>query len=413
MKIHVLKPAEAPPGIQRLLPFLQKSLAAPEYKACRIIVAFARLSGVVRLLPQIRAWRARGQPIEAIVGIDRFGTSREALQVMLDELDAVYITRTTDESCTFHPKMYLFEGKHRARAVVGSHNLTLGGLETNFEGGVIMDLQLPGESAQWKAFRDAWDQLLPGANPSTRKLDAAFLNDLIRAGHLLPEARITRASRSAAPKEPGPATAAPDIFPAIAPAPPSPLPRDFVPGLRPPSVAKKKPAKPVAVEQPDTIEGLPHALIIEIIPHHNGEIFLSKKAADAFPAFFGMPFTGRTVPKVAGNPDYPMRVPDPIVDWRLYDKKGKRTHRSQFSLNTVLYERKSEIRITVTPSLARAMPAYSVMVMWGGSSPLPAALDYVIDVFVPSSPGQKKWESVLNVTLPSGGTARPRRMGWI
>src|SRR5882672_6411773 len=120
MRIDVFKPAEAPPGIRRLLPFLQESLAASAFSVCRILVAFARLSGVVRLLPEFRAWRARRHRIEAIVGIDLFGTSREALEVMLDELDAVYITRTADESCTFHPKMYLFEGERQARAIVGS-----------------------------------------------------------------------------------------------------------------------------------------------------------------------------------------------------------------------------------------------------------------------------------------------------
>lgn len=373
MQLLVLKPAEAPPGIQRLLPFLQHSLREAEYNACRIIVAFARLSGVARLLPQIRVWRSRGKRIEAIVGIDRFGTSREALQVMLDELDAVYITRTADESCTFHPKMYLFEGPRRARGVIGSHNLTLGGLETNFEGGVVMDFALPDEAEQWKPFRDAWDQLLPETSPATRKLDAALLEELIQRGQLLPEVRIARTSRGADAPAPG---AAAEPFPDIAPAPPSPLPKDVLPGFRP-RAAKAKPAKPPAVEQSSTIEGLPRGLVMEIIPNQNGEIRLSKKAADTFPAFFGMPFTGRTVPKKTGNPGYPMRVPDPIVEWRLYDEEGALTHRSRFHLNTVFYEKRSEIRITVTPPLARAMPEYSVMVVWGGSSPLPLGLDYV------------------------------------
>ncbi len=413
MRLTLLKPAEAPPGNQRLLPLLQKSLSEAEYDTCRIIVAFARLSGVARLLSQIRVWRSNGRSIEAIVGVDRLGTSQEALHVLLDELDAVYITRTTDESCTFHPKMYLFEGKRRARAVVGSHNLSSGGLETNFEGGVILDFQLPDEAITWKQFRDAWAQLLPQANPSTRELDAALLDNLIKTGQVPPEARIARTGRIPVSKELGLTTPAPELFPAIAPAPPSPLPRDLLIGLRAGRVAKKDPDKLRAVEKPGTIEGLPRALVIEIIPHHNGEIFLSKKAADAFPAFFGMPFAGRTLPKVTGNPGYPMRVPDPVVEWRLYDEKGKLTHRSQFSLNTVLYEKKSEIRITVTPPLARAMPEYSVMVMWGGSSRLPASLDYVVEVFVPGSPGQRKWEPVMNVSLPSGGRARPRRMAWI
>lgn len=413
MEIQLLKPSEAPAGVMRLLGILQASLAIPEYNKCQMVVAFARLSGIVRLLPQIRAWRSRGHSVEAVVGIDRFGTSIEALQVMLEELDSVYIAHTTDPACTFHPKMYLFEGDSRARAIVGSHNLTSGGLETNFEGSVIVDMQLPEEASQWKPFLDSWDQLLPGANPCSRKLDTAFLRKLIAAGQLLPELKIAQVAHAVALKEPTSATPARGFLPAIRPVPPSPIPKGLLPGLPHSKAGKKKPAKSLAVERPSTVEGLPRALIIEIVPHHNGEIFLSKKAADAFPTFFGMPFTGKTVPKKAGNPACPMRTPDPLVEWRLYDKRGNLSHHSKFSMNTVLYLKKSEIRITVAPSLAKAMPHYSVMVMWGGSSPLPADVDYVVDVFVPGSPGELKWGPVMNVTLPGGGEKRPRRMGWV
>src|SRR5207253_2874287 len=34
-------------------------------------------------------------------------------------------------------------------------------------------------------------------------------------------------------------------------------------------------------------------LVIQIIPHHNGEIFLSKNAVNQNPALFGFPFSGR------------------------------------------------------------------------------------------------------------------------
>ncbi len=411
MQILLLKPAEAPPGVQRLLPFLQESLRRPDYSDCRISVAFARLSGVARLLPQIREWRSRGLRIEVIVGIDHLGTSREALQVMLDELDAVYITHTTDETCTFHPKMYLFEGARGARGIVGSHNLTLGGLETNFEGGLVIDFDLPAEAAHWTPFRDAWEQLL--VSPASRVLDADLLGSLIRRGLLLTEASIARTSRTAATADTGPAPVADpnDPFPAMAPAPPSPIPKDLLPGLR--RVRRATPSERPVSERAATLMGLPRGLVIEITPHRNGEIFLSKTATDVFPAFFGMPFSGRTLPKVAGNPGYPMREPDPIVEWRFYDRRGNLAHESRLALNVVLYARKSEIRITVTPSLARAMPPYSVMVMWGGTSPLPAGLDYLVEVFAPGSPGERRWVPVMNVTLPGGGKARPRRMGWI
>jgi HKD family nuclease len=413
MKLHVLKPAEAPPGIDRLMPILQQSLAHDDYRACSIIVAFARLSGVARLLPQIRTWRGRKGRIEAIVGIDRYGTSREALQVLLQELDTVYITCSADQSCTFHPKMYLFEGPRTARAVVGSHNLTLGGLETNFEGGIVLDLELPAELAQWEPFRDAWNQLLPEKAIATKKLDHDTLEEVIADGRVLPESRISRRPSPDIARDVIPVDVKADTFPVVPPAPPSPLPKDVIPGRRRRPARKAPGPRPTAIERQATVEELPRALVIEVIPHQNGEIFLSKTAADAFPRFFGMPFTGRTTPKVARNPAYPMRIPDPVVEWRLYDEKGSLIHRSQFGLNTVLYEKKSEIRITVSPSLAKLIPKYSVMVMWGGSSPIPLGLEYLIDVHVPGSPGHEKWVSAMNMTLPGGGLQKPRRMGWI
>ena len=128
-------------------------------------VAFARLSGVVRIVPSLREFRERGGVAEAVLGIDLLGTSHEALSVLLEELNAVYITHTPDPLCTFHPKMYLFDGRRAARAIVGSHNLTSGGLETNYECGLAVDFLLPGERADWLPFEEAWNKLLPARLP--------------------------------------------------------------------------------------------------------------------------------------------------------------------------------------------------------------------------------------------------------
>jgi len=412
MDIVLLQPADAPSGLHRLLPVLQDSLSEPDYEACRIVVAFARVSGIARLLPHIRAWRSRRRLIEAVVGIDLLGTSLEALQALLNELDAVYITRASDASCTFHPKMYLFEGGRRARAIVGSHNLTSSGLETNYEGGVIVDFSLPAEVTSWQPFREAWGALLPEVNPSTRQLDGALIEALVGTGQIVSEKRM-RIVAQAAEHATGVAAHSTEVFPAHPPAPPSPISAELIPGSPALQLARRRVEMPPE-DRPETREWLPRALVTEIKPHHNGEIFLSKTAADSFPAFFGMPFTGQTVPKVAGNPSYPMREPDPIVEWCLYDGRDRPPlYRDQFALNTVFYERKSEIRITVTPGLARATPQYSVMVMWGGPSSLAPGLDYLVEVFVPGSPEHSAWQEAMNITLPSGGSTRSRRMGWI
>jgi HKD family nuclease len=410
MDILLLKPADAFSGKKRLLPSLQSVFTSTDYNVCRIIVAFARLSGVARLLPHIRTWKSKGNLIQAVVGIDQLGTSREALEVMLNEFESVFVARTTVESCTFHPKMYLFQGPTKAKAFIGSNNFTLGGMELNFECAVSLDFDLPAEQGYWNQFTESWDQLLPGQSKTTLKLDSALLGKLVSNGLLLQETRIIRAARKP-PSDTGTgtATAPPDPFPAIAPSPPSPLPHSILPELK---TKTPKTADPAAITKKSSAWS-PRALVMEIAPHHNGEIFLSKSAADAFPDFFGMPFTGRTIPKKTTNPGYPMRVPDPQIEWRVYGAKGQLIHSSRFGLNTVLYEKKSEIRITVTPPLVKIMPEYSVMVMSGESSRLPSGLDYVIDVHVPGSPGQKQWDSAMNIMLPGGGKKRARRMGWV
>src|SRR5205085_2252108 len=85
------------------------------------------------------------------------------------------------------------------------------------------------------------------------------------------------------------------------------------------------------------------ALVIQIVPHHNGEVFLSKIAVNQNPGFFGFPFRGITTPKIARNPSYPQRVPDPVVNITVYDAAGNVTlTRTAFELNTVYYSTKSE-----------------------------------------------------------------------
>lgn len=91
--------------------------------------------------------------------------------------------------------------------------------------------------------------------------------------------------------------------------PPSPLPKGLFTGKSSKKVAaaSKKSATQKQTPSPVSTE----ALVIQIVPHHNGEVFLSKIAVDQNPDFFGYPFTGRTTPKKPGNPSYPQRDPEP------------------------------------------------------------------------------------------------------
>ena len=154
------------------------------------------------------------------------------------------------------------------------------------------------------------------------------------------------------------------------------------------------------------------ALVIQIVPHRNGEVFLSKIAINQNPSFFGYPFTGATTPKKPTNPSYPQREPDPVVNITVFDSLGEAlTQLRRFALNTVYYRTKAEIRITVPPGVVRNTPAYSILVI--RQAPDEANHDYDMEIFPPGSSAFEEYLGVCNQSLPSGGKNQARRMGWL
>ena len=107
-------------------------LRSPNYHTLNIAVAFAKNSGVLRLKDSLENFRERGGIINAYVGVDLGVTSYEALTALLLYTDSLNVVHS-EKGQTFHTKVYQFSGKEKGVIVVGSHNLTGGGLWTNFE----------------------------------------------------------------------------------------------------------------------------------------------------------------------------------------------------------------------------------------------------------------------------------------
>ncbi len=63
---------------------------------------------------------------------------------MLSQLtDELFIYHDEDESHSFHPKIYIFEKMgEKAKICIGSSNLTAGGLFTNYEADIELNLDL-------------------------------------------------------------------------------------------------------------------------------------------------------------------------------------------------------------------------------------------------------------------------------
>lgn len=85
---------------------------------------------------------------------------------------------------TFHPKLYLFKSPSAAEVLIGSGNLTEGGLYTNYESTVKINLDLSKTDDREVARSiehelDHWSDTSTGA---AKHLDAPLLEKLVAAG---------------------------------------------------------------------------------------------------------------------------------------------------------------------------------------------------------------------------------------
>jgi HKD family nuclease len=120
---------------------LIKLLDSPNYHTLNIVVAFAKNSGVLRIKDSLEKFRERGGKVNAYVGVDLGVTSYEALSNLLICTDSLNIVHA-EKGQTFHTKIYQFLGKENGMIVIGSHNLTGGGLWTNFESSAHISVEM-------------------------------------------------------------------------------------------------------------------------------------------------------------------------------------------------------------------------------------------------------------------------------
>ena len=102
-------------------------------------VAFVSESGVQQLEAKLTPHVAC---TTVFAGIRNDITSHQGLAALLPLAQALYVVDTGSRQILFHPKLYLVRGATRARLVIGSANLTLGGLNNNIEAGMLLDFDL-------------------------------------------------------------------------------------------------------------------------------------------------------------------------------------------------------------------------------------------------------------------------------
>ena len=183
-----------PASSNRLGDYLKANLSAPRpWTQFRAAVAFAKRSGTKHIAPSLGDFAKENQ-VEIIVGIDHRGTSFEGLSDLIEAVapHGRVIVFHNWLPYTFHPKIYLFKSNTAAEVILGSGNLTEGGLFTNYEAALRLSFDLTDsiEAARLRSIEDvlnAWADLARG---TAHILDESLLKRLVALGLVPKESLI-------------------------------------------------------------------------------------------------------------------------------------------------------------------------------------------------------------------------------
>lgn len=230
--------------------FLISGLQDPKWTEFRAAVAFVKRSGTQFIAPYLSNFAKRpGSVVNISIGVNFGGSSLEGVKQLVDAvagMGKLWVYRNA--SNTFHPKVFLFRNATTADFVVGSGNLTKGGLFENSEAFVrnVLDLTDAVDAALFtsvEAMLDRWAISTPNV---CLPLDHSVLSLLHASGDLPTEAEARAAVKRALSTIKTGTKKAKSLFKSIgfpkAPSPPPSLPTSTTPISLPAAVASSSAA---------------------------------------------------------------------------------------------------------------------------------------------------------------------------
>lgn len=155
---------------------LAAALTDPAFEHLDIVVAWTKDSGLHRLREALADFNAReGTSSRLVTGLDEGGGTKEGLESALELFDECFLLYDAS-SGTFHPKIYVVSGPDRTKLIVGSNNLTAGGLYFNYEAAQVTELDAVGDADLIERVKRYIDRLI--SDDTSRRLTAELIKEL-------------------------------------------------------------------------------------------------------------------------------------------------------------------------------------------------------------------------------------------
>lgn len=166
-----------------------ESLVDEQFTSFNAFVAFVSIGGINNVIDQLTAFMAKGSSVRLYIGVDLHGTSREALEKLLELGIETYIVFSPN-NIIYHPKIYTFEGEAYSRVIIGSSNLTVSGLFQNIESSVSVKINNENDEMGGQFISDIYEHynaIIRNDHPSCQLLTNELLNILVNSKIVLPK----------------------------------------------------------------------------------------------------------------------------------------------------------------------------------------------------------------------------------
>jgi len=134
---------------------------------------------------------------QVLVGISNGVTSYQGLNALLSVFKGFYVVDTGTAGVIFHPKLYFLRTASMLKAIVGSANLTLGGLNNNIEASAYIELGKDDEnfSALVKKVEDTISGIISNNPENIKKITLQSEIDELFSSSLLLDESVQRPYR--------------------------------------------------------------------------------------------------------------------------------------------------------------------------------------------------------------------------
>lgn len=169
--------------------YLMKFFADKSFHSFYGVTAFTSLAGIRGLESHVKN-ATHLNNISIVTGVDQKGTSKEALQSLLQLGIKSFVFFVPPPSPIFHPKIYLFEGQDSSELIIGSSNLTASGLFTNVEASILISAnnKIEGDRSVVKGLKEYFEGLFNFNDPNLKTLTNELIEELEKANIIPTEA---------------------------------------------------------------------------------------------------------------------------------------------------------------------------------------------------------------------------------